>query len=341
MIYDVTIGIPVYRVEGFIRRTMESALSQTYQNIEFLLVDDGSDDKSMEIVQEIKTTHPRGADIHIISLQNNSGAYEARNLIIEKAEGTYLYFMDSDDVIESDAIEILMKEANDFQADIVFGSYEKTELSGNRVLYQYPKARFDNGDHFAAFAYRRYAGIQASACNFIVKNSLIKENGLRFCQSKFWEDTVFTLELVTYVKRAVLLSNITYHYLCRENSLTDIHYDDKIAKRELQQYLDTIDHLKKGKNRLKDKAYFPNWCYIAVMSDIYIICNIFKRHQYVKPNFKNKELKDSLKHPASIWEIMTFKQKKLINIILYLLGKSPSSVCIYLIKFYGKTKGLI
>lgn len=341
MAYDVTIGIPVYRVENYIRRTMESALSQTYPNIEFLLVDDGSDDKSIDIVQEIKTTHPRGADIHIISFPNNSGAYEARNLIIERAKGTYLYFMDSDDVIESDTIDILMKEAKEFQADIVFGSYEKTELSGNKVLYQYPHAKFENGDEFAAYAYRRYAGIQASACNFLVKLSLIRENGLQFCQSKFWEDTVFTLELVTYVKRAVLLPNITYHYLCRENSLTDIHYDDKIDKQELQQYLNTIDHLKQEKNRLKGKKYFPNWCYIAVMSDIYIICNILKRQQHVIPNFKNKELRNSIKHPASFSEIMTFKQKRLINLTLYLLRKLPSSICIKIIWIFGKAKGLI
>lgn len=341
MEYDVTIGIPVYRVESFIRRTMESALSQTYPSIEFLLVDDGSDDHSIEIVQEIKAVHPRGADIHIITLPNNSGAYEARNLIIDKALGSYLYFMDSDDVIESDTIEILMKEAKDFRADIVFGSYEKTELSGKKVLYQYPQLRFENGDEFACFAYRRYAGIQASACNYIIKLSILREKELRFCHSKFWEDTVFTLELVSYVNRAVLLPNITYHYLCREHSLTDIHYDDRIDKQELQQYLSTIDHLKQGKNRLRNKVYFPHWCFIIVMSDIYIICNILKRHQYIVPSFGNNELRNSLKHPASFSEIMAFKQKKFQNIVLYLLGKLPSSVCILLIRLFGNTKGLI
>ena len=341
MTYDVTIGIPVYRAEDYIRNTMESALSQTYHDIEFLIVNDGSDDKSINIIEEIKSSHPRGSDIHILVLPTNSGAFEARNLIIEKAQGTYLYFMDSDDIIEKNTIEMLMNEMKGFQADIVFGSYEKTELSGKKILYQYPLARYETGDEFAIFAYRRYAGIQASACNFLVKLSLLRENGLRFCKSKFWEDTVFTLELVSYVNRVVLLPNITYYYLCRENSLTDVHYDDNINKTELGQYLKTIDHLKLGKDRLKDKPYYPNWCYIAVMSDIYIICNILKRHHHIVPQFTNQELRNSLHHPASISEIMSFRQKRIQNLALYLLSKSPAAVCIMIIRRLGKAKGLI
>ena len=341
MTYDVTIGIPVYRAEKFISKTMESALSQTYHNIEFLIVNDGSDDQSINIIEEIKSSHPRGKDIRILDLAINLGAYEARNLIIDKAQGTYLYFMDSDDIIEKNTIEMLMNEMKGFQADVVFGSYEKTELSGEKVLYQYPTARYETGDEFAIFAYRRYAGIQASACNFLVKLSLLRENGLRFCKSRFWEDTVFTLELVSYVHRVVLLPNITYYYLCRENSLTDIHYDDNIDKTELIQYLKTIDHLKQGKNRLKDKPYYPNWCYIAVMSDIYIICNILKRHHHIVPQFTNRELRNSLDHPASIFEIISFRQKRLQNLSLYLLGKFPAAVSIMLIKLLGKAKGLI
>lgn len=341
MIYDVTIGIPVYRAEDYIRKTMESALSQTYHNIEFLIVNDGSDDQSINIIEEIKSSHPRGKDIRILDLAINLGAYEARNLIIDKAQGTYLYFMDSDDIIEKNTIEMLMNEMKGFQADVVFGSYEKTELSGEKVLYQYPIARYETGDEFAIFAYRRYAGIQASACNFLVKLSLLRENGLRFCKSKFWEDTVFTLELVSYVHRVVLLPNITYYYLCRKNSLTDIHYDDNIDKTELIQYLKTIDHLKQGKNRLKDKPYYPNWCYIAVMSDIYIICNILKRHHHIVPQFTKRELRNSLDHPASIFEIISFRQKRLQNLSLYLLGKFPAAVSIMLIKLLGKAKGLI
>ena len=316
MSYDVTIGIPVYRVEDYIERTMTSVLMQTYPNIEFLIVDDGSDDRSIDIVNEIKATHRRGEAIRIITFPHNYGAFEARNRIIEEATGTYLYFMDADDVIESDTIE-------------------------TKIVYQYPDAKYESGDAFASYAYRRYAGIQASACNFLVKTALLREKGIHFCKSKFWEDTVFTLELTTHVKRAVLLSKITYYYLCREHSLTDIRYDRQIEQQELQQYLLTIEHLKQNKARLKSKPYYPNWCYVAVMSDFYIICNILKRQQYITPPFTNQQLRDCLRHPATLSEIVKFKQRRIQNLLLYILGKLPAPVCIAFIKVAGKQKGLI
>lgn len=341
MKYDVTIGIPVYRVEDYIKRTMVSALAQTYPSIEFLIVDDGSDDRSIDIIKEIKAAHPKGEAIHIISLHQNSGAFEARNRIIENASGEFLYFMDADDVITEDTIEALIQEARSYNADIVFGSYEKTEIDGTKVVYQYPDAKYESGDAFATFAYRRYAGIQASACNFLVKTALLRAKAIRFCESKFWEDTVFTLELATHVERVVLLSKITYYYLCREHSLTDIRYDEQIEQRELRQYLLTIEHLKQDKARLKSKPYYPNWCYVAVMSDFYIICNILKRRQYITPPFSNQQLRDCLRYPATLSEIVKFKQRRIQNLLLYTLGKLPAPVCIAFIKVAGKLKGLI
>jgi hypothetical protein len=159
--------------------------------------------------------------------------------------------------------------------------------------------------------------------------------------SKFWEDTVFVLELVTYIKRAVLLPDITYTYLCRPHSLTDIKTNKQIAKQEIIQYFKAVEQLKQRKQLLVHKAYFPGRCYIAVMSDFYIICNILKRWQYIYPKFSYRELKNYLKHPASLLEILSFKDKKLQNLILHLLDKLPANICIQVIKFVGKRKGLI
>ena len=68
----------------------------------------------------------------------------------------------------------------------------------------------------ASFAYRKYAGVQASSCNFLVKTKLLRDNNLRFIDTDYWEDFVFTFDLVTYISRAVLLPNITYYYRWRE-----------------------------------------------------------------------------------------------------------------------------
>ncbi|MBE6256749.1 MAG: glycosyltransferase family 2 protein [Prevotella sp.] len=341
MHYDVTIGIPVYQAEDYIKKMMESALAQQYPSIEFLLIDDGCIDKSSEIIRDIKSTHPRGKDIHLLSHRQNQGVSNTRNQIIEEAQGEYLYFMDADDVIAENTISLLMGKAKELQADIVFGSYEKIELSGNHSIYQYPELYYDQNDNLANFAYRKYFGIQASACNFLVRLSILRENRIRFMDSKFWEDTVFVLELVTYIQKAVLLPDITYTYLCRPHSLTDIKTNKQIAKQEILQYFEAVEQLKQRKRQLVHKAYFPGRCYIAVMSDFYIICNILKRWQYISPKFSYRELKAYLKHPASLLEILSFKNKRLQNLMLYILGKLPATTCIQLIIFAGKRKGLI
>ena len=339
--YDVTIGIPVYRAENYIRHTMESALAQTYPSIEFLVADDASDDSSMEIIREFQGSHPRGKDIRILSNPQNLGVSEARNRIIDEAKGTYLYFMDSDDIISIETINLLISHIKEDDAEIAFGSYEKIERNGKRSVYQYPELHFKEGDDFAIFAYRKYAGIQASCCNYLVKLSLLHNCGLRFKKSKFWEDTIFTLELATYVQRAVLLPDITYSYLCRDNSLSDIQEKKQISKEDILQYLNTVSYLKEGKDRLKNKAYYPNRCYVAVMSDFYIICNVLKRGDHVHPRFTAQELRSHLHHPATLREILSFKQMRVQNLMLYLLGKMPASLCILMIQFAAKKKRLL
>ena len=130
----VTIGIPVFKVEGYIKRTMESVLSQTYDNIEIFVIDDASDDKSLDILLSIQETHPRGNDIRVLSHEHNQGVSETRNQIIDEAKGDYLYFVDSDDVIDKDTISLLMSQIEEYNLDIAFGSYERIDLSGERTL---------------------------------------------------------------------------------------------------------------------------------------------------------------------------------------------------------------
>ena len=94
MEYDVTIGIPVYQAERYLSRALESALVQSYPSIEFLLVDDGSTDGSLAILEGFQKNHPRGGAIRLISHDHNLGVSAARNRIIEEASGTYLYPQD-------------------------------------------------------------------------------------------------------------------------------------------------------------------------------------------------------------------------------------------------------
>ena len=229
MKYDVTIGIPVYRSEAYIQQALESTLVQSYPSIEF---------------RNLKAAHLRGMDIRIITHHENQGVSASRNQIIDEAKGDYLYFMDSDDVIAENTISLMMQNMLQYEAEIVFGSYEKIETSGKRVIYQYPSLQLLDKDALASFAYRKYGGIQASACNYLVKTSLLRENHLRFIETDYWEDFVFTFDLVTYISRAVLLPDVIYTYICREGSLSHYQQRDRVSKEEVMKNVAAINHLK-------------------------------------------------------------------------------------------------
>ena len=341
MSYDVTIGIPFYRSVNTIDQTLESALSQTYESIEFLLIDDGGKDGSLAKVQDIKQHHLRGKDVRIISHEHNIGVAASRNEIIDKAQGEFVYFLDSDDVIDEKTISLLMKHARKHEAEIVFGSYVKFDLDGRETIYQYPYKVFTEPDQLATFAYRKYGNIQASACNYIVKTSLLRTNKHYFLNSNYWEDLVFTFDLVTLISRAVLLPDITYTYLCRPHSLSHYQERENVSKEEIMQTVHTIDYLKQRSSYLISKVYYPNRCYQVVMTDFYIACRILKLRNHIVSKVLNSEIKQLMRHPAAFLQICSFRQSRIKNLFFYIIGKFPAFLCIFAIWCLGKVKKLI
>ena len=341
MKYDVTIGIPVFNTVDYIQRSIESALNQSYCSIEFLIIDDGGSDGSIDIVERLQAEHCRGKDIRIIKHEHNKGVAASRNRIIDEASGDYLYFMDSDDVVAENTIELMMQQVRQFNVEIVFGSYEKIETTGERIVYQYPAIQLLGEDELAVFAYRKYAGIQASACNYLVKISLLREHHHRFINTDYWEDLVFTFDLVTMVQRAVLLPDITYFYLCRENSLSHYQQRNQISKDEIMKNVHAIEHLKQTSFILYNKVYFPNRCVNIMMTDFYIACHILKRRKDVVPPFSNRDIKAILSYPATFGQICRFRQSRCKNMALFLLSKLSSSLCITALWMIGKVKKLL
>ena len=341
MKYDVTIGIPVFESVDYIQRSLESALNQAYPSIEFLIIDDCGADGSMAVIEQLKAEHSRGNDIHIIRHEHNMGVAAARNHMIDEASGDYLFFMDSDDVIAEHTIALMMQQVRQYDAEIVFGSYERIDTSGARMLYQYPALQLLGEDELAIFSYRKYAGIQASDCNYLVRTSLLREHHHRFINTDYWEDFVFTFDMVTMVKRAVLLPDITYSYLCRENSLSHYQQRSRISKDEIMRNVHSIEHLKQTSLLLRDKVYFPNRCFMVMMTDFYIACSILKRGKDVVPAISNREIKAILSCPVTFRQICSFRQSRFKNVALFLLSKLPASLCVAAIRMIGKAKKLL
>ena len=116
----VSVIIPVYNTENYIERCLNSVITQTLKDIEIICVNDGSKDKSLEILNKIKLIEPR---IVIINLETNSGVSNARNVAIANSTSPYLFFLDSDDTIEPKCLEILYNDILKTNSDITFGAF--------------------------------------------------------------------------------------------------------------------------------------------------------------------------------------------------------------------------
>ena len=344
MAYEVTIGIPVYNVEKYIRQTLDSALEQTFPNIEFLICDDCGTDSSISIVKEYQLQHPRGKDIRIVKQPKNGGVGAARNRIIDEAKGSFLFFMDSDDSIEPCTIELLVEHQRRTNADIVFGSYDKIETyNNNKVIesYQYPFVELNGEDQLAGYAYRTYGCFQASSCNFLISVTFLRSANLRFIEANYWEDMAFMFELVTYCRHAVLLPNITYHYMCRYNSLSNYQQRATIRKKEIQQNIATVEWIKGCCTKTKDRIFQPQRCNIVMMTDFYVLCNILKNKKKLDSPFTLAEMKSIMRHPMTLSEILKMKTLRIHNLVFYMLGVLPSFLSVMLVFCAGKYKKLI
>ena len=343
MKYEVTIGVPVYNVEKYIRQMMDSALAQTFQNIEFLICDDCGTDRSIDIVREYQQTHPRGKDIRIVRQPQNMGIGAGRNRLVDEAQGRYIYFMDADDTIASDTIEILYQAAQQYQAQLVYGSYERIvdiDEETRRKPFQYPAMQFAEEDAFANYVYRKYDGIQAMIWNVLIDINVYRENHLRHQFVNYWEDFTFTMDLPTYVTRVVLLPDVTYSYYCHNGSLSHFQQRDHISKEEIQKTIDAVSRIKANSDRIRHKSYFPRRMYKVMMTDFYIIDTILKQTAVISPSFGNSEIKDIMHSPLTCTEILRFRQARMANMLLFLLGKLPASLMIALVKLLVRIKTL-
>ena len=341
--YEVTIGIPVYNVEKYIHLTMDSALAQTFQSIEFLVLDDCGTDSSMDIVREYQKTHLRGRDIRIVRQPQNGGLGRARNRIIEEACGKYLYHLDADDAIAPNTIELLYGQAKQYDADMVYGSFERIEEFDDDVnikSYCYPSLLFLEEDEFANYIYNDYGFLQASTWNFLIKTDIYLKNNIRHKAVNYWEDFTTTIDLPTYVKRVVMLPDVTYFYYCRYGSLSNFMKRDRIDKSEIEKTINAMAEVKQNSQRLLSKPYFHKRMYKVMMTHFYMACAILKEEESIIPSFSKREIRNIMHSPLTLIETFHLKGWRMKNLALCLLGILPPSISVAIIRVLGKTKGL-
>ena len=344
MQYEVTIGIPVYNSEKYLKETLESALSQTFPSIEYLIMDDCSTDTSMAIVQEYQQTHPRGEHIRIVHQPRNMGIGIARNRIIDEAQGQYLYFLDADDIITPDAISLLHENAIQNDAEMVYASHERIEeFDGNHntTVFQHAKRNFTQENEFANYAYEEYGRLPAPVWNILFRMEVFRKNQLRFADTNFWEDFTFHMDLPSYVTRVSMLPDITYKYICRSGSLSNFQKRTHIDKQEIEKTIAAVEHVKANSYRIADKPYFPQRMCKVMLTCFFMVCHIIQKQEYIEPKFTNSELHSLLKSPVPLSKTLSFRKCWSKNLLLCLLGILPSSASLLLIKLIGGMKGLL
>lgn len=343
MNYEVTIGIPVYKAVDYIEKTMESALNQTFCNIEYLVVDDCGNDGTIDVVERLQKEHQRGKDIRILYNKQNLGVGKTRNIILDQAQGKYLFFLDSDDILEPDAIEKMMRAARQYDAEVVYGSWIRVDNihhSPSQHNY-YPDLKLLKSGELAMYAFKNYSSFQISVCNALFSLNLIRSNHLRFLDTIYWEDLAFTYDLAPKVNRAVLLSDITYHYLCRPDSLSQYQDREQLDLEEILRNVATIDYLKIGCKQYMKEDYFPYLFYNLEMNSFYIVCYVLKFRHKIKQAVRCGEIRDFMHFPIGFSKILLFKKKKVICLILWTIAHLPSYIFVFSIQWIGKIKHII
>lgn len=343
MNYVVTIGIPVSKAVDYIENTMESALNQTFDSIEYLIVDDCGNDGTIEIVERFKKEHSRGKDISILYNKQNLGVGKTRNIILDQAQGEYLFFLDSDDVLDPNAIEKMVGIARQYEAEVVYGSWIRVDNihhSPSQYNY-YPDLKLLKSGELAMYAFKNYSSFQISVCNALFSLNLIRSNHLRFLDTIYWEDLAFTYELAPKVNRAVLLSDITYHYLCRPGSLSQYLDREQLDMEEILRNVGTIDYLKTKCLQYTDKDYFPYLCYNLEMNSFYVVCYVLKYSHKIQQSINYEELRDYMHFPVDISKLLLFKNKRFQCLALWIIAHLPPYMFVYSIRCIGKIKNVL
>lgn len=275
--YKVTLAMPVYNVEKYVEQALLSALAQTFESIEFLIVDDKGTDKSMDIVNRIIASHPRGKDVRIIDHGVNQKLGAARNSAIREAKGEYLYFMDSDDMITEDCIELLYNKMQEFPADYVIGSLTLMQNETTLEKNIYNNLLLRNQEDIYLYQKNNNNPIPIITCNKLYNIHFLRNNKIFCIPYHLTEDVFFSFLVFFHAKSILLIENITYYYYRNNYSITGsaIHQqgvNENIAK-EYSEIISSIKNfLKENQHKYKKFIshrflfWFSMRCSMAVLN---------------------------------------------------------------------------
>ena len=252
----ISIIVPIYNEEENLRKCIESLINQTYKELEIILINDGSTDKSKEIIESFK-------DKRIVAIhKKNTGISDTRNTGIDKSTGDYIMFVDSDDYLELNCIERLIETAEKENSEIVMFNYY-LETPSKRIEIKLPKIEARNLKEDKDLLTKIHLG----PCTKIFKSELIKDN--LFPLNLKYEDVPFVVEAVIKAGKISFIPDYLYHYVIKKSGET-ITRDERIFDiiticAIVEKKLEQIDYVNKTNffvkvlsYYLKNSRYIPN-----------------------------------------------------------------------------------
>lgn len=231
---DISIIVPIYNASKYLKKCLDSLVNQTKEELEFILINDGSTDTSEKIIKEYK-------DQRIKYFKNkNQGIGKTRNFGIKKASGKYLMFLDSDDYLDLTACEKLYTKAEKDKLDmVVFDFYRvKQEKLEPDIISDFPTSSLKKNNNLLL-------NINLGPCNKLYRRDVIIKNNIKFQETLKYEDTTFIVEAIYNSKRIGKLNEILYYYIIHSQSETTVR-DERIF--DIIKVVDIVRKYLKGKN---------------------------------------------------------------------------------------------
>lgn len=253
----ISVIVPVYNVEKYLDKCIESLLDQHYMDMEIVIVDDKSTDCSLSIAKK----YEKYENVKLIPKEKNSGLSDSRNIGIQEASGQYIMFLDSDDYVEEGCIfkiqKIVQEEHN---PDIIYFGYceEYEDANERKIKYGYvsPKNHVYSGEEFALLELKK-RNLYAAACFGVYKREYILNNKLFFESGVFHEDELWTPQVILNAEKIYTSDYVFYHYLRRKGSITRSGDKTKHGK-DMFYICKQLDEVSKEIKNLELKKYMDN-----------------------------------------------------------------------------------